>query len=78
MEKFGLFDLIDKFNASANGKNDFAKAPQTEKNDGAVSSLVDPKITAPPQYLMNAKLFDFCKKHDELSKRIYLSSIKKS
>ena len=82
MEKFGLFDLIDKFNAVANGKNDFSKpqpnTPQKPLNNGAshaekVSSsiLVDPKLSIPPQYAMNAKLYDFCKKHDETSMKIH-------
>ena len=109
MEKFGLFDLIDKFNAVANGKNDFAKrkdnssqaANQTftgdangnQSNGGngangglskggngangsdlangnAQQKLVDPQIFPPPQYMMNAKLREFNKKHEEFSRRI--------
>ena len=103
MEKFGLFDLIDKFNAVANGKNDFAKrkdnsSQPTNQNGGGnggnggnsganggngsanggngngcgspQQKLVDPQIFPPPQYMMNAKLRDFNKKHDEFSRRV--------
>ncbi|MBQ8726789.1 MAG: hypothetical protein IJY84_06795 [Clostridia bacterium] len=83
MEKFGLFDLIDKFNAVANGKNDFSKpafnahgnppAKETadEKGTGEKQSkLVDPQIFPPAQYLMNAKMLDFNKKHDEFARRV--------
>lgn len=103
MEKFGLFDLIDKFNAVANGKNDFSKSkaePQNrqgglnggKKNDlgygdygdrgnggnngdgkdsaNAQAKLVDPQIFPPAQYMMNAKLRDFNKKHDEFARRV--------
>ena len=100
MEKFGLFDLIDKFNAVANGKNDFSKSkaePQNrqgglnggKKNDlgygnggdrgdfgdgkdsaPVQSKLVDPQIFPPAQYMMNAKLRDFNKKHDEFARRV--------
>lgn len=83
MEKFGLFDLIDKFNAVANGKNDFAKR-KTEQQDSQGDSkigngnptaplqnkLIDPQIFPPAQYIMNAKLRDFNKKHDEFSRRV--------
>lgn len=73
MEKFGLFDLIDKFNAVANGKNDFVKDAHTPKQPNSNNDkfqLVDPKIPTPTQYLMNAKMLDFCKKHDQISKKI--------
>ena len=83
MEKFGLFDLIDKFNAVANGKNDFAKRKAETQNsqndsklgnatptDSAQNKLVDPQIFPPAQYIMNAKLRDFNKKHDEFSRRV--------
>lgn len=83
MEKFGLFDLIDKFNAVANGKNDFAKRKVETQNsqndsklgnatptDSAQNKLVDPQIFPPAQYIMNAKLRDFNKKHDEFSRRV--------
>lgn len=83
MEKFGLFDLIDKFNAVANGKNDFAKRKVETQNsqndsklgngnptDSAQNKLVDPQIFPPAQYIMNAKLRDFNKKHDDFSRRV--------
>lgn len=83
MEKFGLFDLIDKFNAVANGKNDFAKRKeetQNSQNDSKLGNgnptaplqnkLIDPQIFPPAQYIMNAKLRDFNKKHDEFSRRV--------
>ena len=74
MEKFGLFDLIDKFNSVKNGKTDFAKNTPTPKADGEnakpTSNLIDPQILPPSHYLMNTKMQDFIKKHDELSKKI--------
>ncbi len=81
MEKFGLFDLIDKFNAVASGKNDFAKPsspPQKEETSkDNNSNLVDPKLPSPTQYVMNAKLLDFCSRHDNLSKKILEINCKK-
>lgn len=74
MEKFGLFDLIDKFNSVKNGKTDFAKNTPTPKADGEnskpSSNLIDPQILPPSHYLMNTKMQDFIKKHDDLSKKI--------
>lgn len=74
MEKFGLFDLIDKFNLAQNGKNDFAKKSPNPKADGEISkptsNLIDPQILPPSHYLMNTKMQDFIKKHDALSKKI--------
>ena len=74
MEKFGLFDLIDKFNSVKNGKTDFAKNSPNPKAEGEnakhTSNLIDPQILPPNHYLMNTKMQDFIKKHDELSKKI--------
>ena len=33
MEKFGLFDLIDKFNSASSGKNDFSKTRPEEQTE---------------------------------------------
>ncbi len=81
MEKFGLFDLIDKFNLAQNGKNDFAKNtpnPKAERDDSKSSSgLIDPQILPPSHYLMNSKMQDFVKKHDAISKKIDQSTPKR-
>ena len=75
MEKFGLFDLIDKFNSVANGKNDFNKVEKTPNStkEEQSTTFIDPQISAPQHYLMNAKLSAFHKKHDEALKKIPLS-----
>ncbi|MBR2337458.1 MAG: hypothetical protein IKA61_05905 [Clostridia bacterium] len=73
MEKIGLFDLIDKFNAAARGKNELEKKQSTTASpEGAPASskFTDPKIIPPKHYLMNAKMQDFCIKHDEFAKKI--------
>jgi hypothetical protein len=75
MEKFGLFDLIDKFNSVASGKNDFNKVekkPTSTKVEES-TTFIDPQIFTPQHYLMNAKLLAFHKKHDETLKKISLS-----
>lgn len=71
MEKFGLFDLIDKFNAASSGKNDFSESKKTEaapqkpaKTTDSV--LKDPDFTAQPQYMMNAKMTAYMKRHEKL------------
>ena len=46
MEKFGLFDIIDKFNSASKGENDFSKSERkTEKQPTADnrSLLKDPR-----------------------------------
>ncbi len=73
MEKFGLFDLIDKFNSVANGKKEFdkhsqAEQPPQEKKVG--SRLTDPQLPPPSQYMMNAKMLAFCKRHDDFAKTV--------
>ena len=74
MEKFGLFDLIEKFNSVANGKTEFSKKEKSEPQKTAQntkSNLVDPQITPPVHYLMNGKMLDFCLKHDEFKRKIW-------
>ena len=74
MEKFGLFDLIDKFNAQANGKRDLKGATSNGNSSPpkADDSKVDtePHSLVPVHYAMNARMLDFCKRHDELAKRV--------
>ena len=74
MEKIGLFDLIDKFNTVATGKKDFdkqqVKAQKPLEKNGASTKFCDPQILPPPQYMMNAKMIDFCKKHDDFAKSV--------
>lgn len=78
MEKFGLFDLIEKFNSVANGKSDFEKSKpspekkQAEPKAGNKSSLIDPMILPPVHYLMNAKMLDFCNRHDSFKREIFI------
>ena len=74
MEKIGLFDLIDKFNGVASGKNEFNKKqnPTFEKTEEVSQNpkFTNP-LTPPPQhYLMNEKMIDFCAKHDNFAKKI--------
>lgn len=73
MEKFGLFDLIEKFNSQQNGKTDFAEKPKT---DGG-SVLVPPSYGAPNQVLMNEKTKAYFNRHDQLKREILASSSKK-
>lgn len=76
MEKFGLFDLMEKFNAASNGKNDFSKSnaspvEESAKTTGATKpSLKDPDFSVPPQYAMNSKMTAYVKRHDELKANI--------
>lgn len=69
MEKFGLFDIIDKFNSASKGENDFSKSKRAADKQTPVdnrSLLKDPDDFAPPQYAMNAKMQAFIRRHDEL------------
>lgn len=70
MEKIGLFDIIDKFNSAASGKNDFSATKARQQNDNKPAengfALKDPDDFAPPQYAMNAKMQAFIRRHDEL------------
>ena len=73
MEKIGLFDLIDKFSTVASGKNEFNKktsAAPTPKEEDTKSQFIDPQILPPQYYLMNAKLIDFCVKHNDFAKKV--------
>ncbi len=82
MEKFGLFDLIEKFNSVANGKTDFEKSKtQPQKKDGNEGgdkrpTLIDPMILPPVHYLMNTKMQDFCSRHEGFKKGIRCSGEK--
>ncbi len=77
MEKFGLFDLIDKLNLSQNGKKEFSKKEteqkQSDGNSTTKKGFTDPMIYPPVHYMMNEKMIDFCKKHDEFKKTIRLN-----
>ena len=73
MEKIGLFDLIDKFNSVANGKKEFEKQLSKENQPlakNATTKLTDPQLSSPMQYIMNAKMQAFCKKHEEFAKTV--------
>lgn len=78
MEKFGLFDLIDKLNLSAKGKKEFANNPSDKNNDDANQTLKngvnDPIIYPPQHYMMNEKMIVFCKKHEDFKQAIIKSS----
>lgn len=69
MEKFGLFDLIEKFSASEKGKNGlFAPTATAKKQE--IQKAASEESGTPPQYLMNAKMRDFVAKHEALSTAI--------
>lgn len=70
MEKFGLFDIIDKFNSASKGENDFAKSERQPAKQPPTDNrglLKDPDDFTPPQYAMNAKMQAFIRRHDELA-----------
>ena len=69
MEKFGLFDLIEKFNSAETGKKNFAGGNQNTITP-AKNETADNIVGAPPQLVMNAKMRDFIARHDELVKAI--------
>lgn len=81
MEKFGLFDLIDKFNSASSGKSDFSKTQpkaQTEPKKSADSSVLkEPDVSAPPQYMMSAKMTAYMKRHEELLAQIPKKSVRR-
>ena len=69
MEKIGLFDLIDKFAASGSSGKTFQAAPQEEKKPEQKSDgygLKNPDFGVQPQYMMNAKMQAFMKRHETL------------
>ena len=72
MEKFGLFDLIEKFNPTSKPQNDFSQQSATGDN-GKQRREVQKQINVPLQYAMNKKTEDFIRKHEELSKQIDVS-----
>ncbi len=79
MEKFGLFDLIDKFSETAKGTSSFSKTDKktenADKNSGSV--LKNPDFGGQPQYMMNAKLNAFVTRHDALARKILAENGKK-
>ena len=69
MEKIGLFDLIDKFAANNSSGKTFPTSPQEEKKAEQKSdgyNLKNPDFGAQPQYMMNAKMQAFIKRHEAL------------
>lgn len=71
MEKIGLFDILDKFGRTTNGKTDFASGKKTPADENGRAAdrdftLRDPEDCAPPQYMMNAKMLAFMRRHEEL------------
>lgn len=69
MEKIGLFDLIDKFAANNSSGKTFSTSPQEEKKAEQKSdgyNLKNPDFGAQPQYMMNAKMQAFIKRHEAL------------
>ena len=74
MEKIGLFDLIDKFSTAASGKNEFNKIQNTPsfglKEKVEETKFIDPQTPPPAHYLMNAKMLNFCNRHDEFAKTV--------
>ena len=70
MEKFGLYDLIEKLNPADNRKNNFAANEKTPKNTDGKNNMRAPETGAPPQYVMNAKMREFIAKHEALSAEV--------
>ena len=69
MEKIGLFDLIDKFATNNSSEKTFSTSPQEEKKAEQKSdgyNLKNPDFGAQPQYMMNAKMQAFIKRHEAL------------
>ena len=69
MEKIGLFDLIDKFATNNSSGKTFSTSPQEEKKAEQKSdgyNLKNPDFGAQPQYMMNAKMQAFIKRHEAL------------
>ena len=77
MDKFGLFDLLNKLqlnekqsNALQNLLSGFlstnAQKPSDSKNEKGVS----PKIIEPPPYFKSEAILNVIKKHDLISKQI--------
>ncbi len=72
MEKIGLFDLIDKFTTPEKAGKSFRAEPETRSEVPPKTSetLKDPDFGAQPQYLMNAKMQAFLKRHENLKAEI--------
>lgn len=79
MEKIGLFDLIDKFAAPEKGGKSFRAEPKVrpETQPETSETLKDPDFGAQPQYLMNAKMQAFLKRHENLKAEIPATPKKK-
>ena len=80
MEKIGLFDLIDKFTTPERTEKSFRaepksrpETPQQKTNE----TFKDPDFGAQPQYLMNAKMQAFLKRHENLKAEIPAAQKKK-
>ncbi|MBO4262957.1 MAG: hypothetical protein J5903_04155 [Clostridia bacterium] len=69
MEKFGLFDLIGKFQGSNEGekKPDLDGATATRPAATTNEKYRKPDFNAPPQYLLNAKTRAYLARHDALA-----------
>lgn len=73
MEKIGLFDLIDKFTTPERTGKSFRAEPKARPETAQQKSnetLKDPDFGAQPQYLMNAKMQAFLKRHENLKAEI--------
>lgn len=72
MEKIGLFDLIDKFATPERTEKSFRIEPKvrTDSVPKTSETLKDPDFGAQPQYLMNAKMQAFLKRHENLKAEI--------
>ena len=71
MEKIGLFDLIDKITTPSSGGKSFDNPPKSQPSrpqnrEKENETLRDPDFGAQPQYMMNAKMQAFIKRHEAL------------
>ncbi len=78
MEKIGLFDLIDKFATPKTDEKSFRPAENPPRADwsnarggrqnvrSASETMRDPDFGVQPQYMMNAKMQTFLKRHENL------------
>ena len=71
MEKIGLFDLIDKITTPSSGGKTFDNPPKSQPSrpqnrEKENETLRDPDFGAQPQYMMNAKMQAFIKRHEAL------------
>ncbi len=80
MEKIGLFDLIDKFTTPERTEKSFRAEPKPRPETPQPKTgetLKDPDFGAQPQYLMNAKMQAFLKRHENLKAEIPAAPKKK-